>query len=361
MNAHCELLLEEFKNNQKSFEIVKEILLQQLKEATHNVGCLINCAEARIKAYDSLKGKLEFKGTKYKVLTDITDLVGARIVTFYTDEIDKFAAEIEKRFKVDWQNSVDKRKIHDIDQFGYMSVHYIVSIPETLYKNDEYPLVNTLRCEIQLRSILQHTWATIYHDTGYKSDVEVPKDYLRELNCLAGMLELADRQFLDIRNSIDDYRRRVRNIVKSGKLEDVELNKDSFEAYLDNEGFYSLNLRIASINNIEIEEVSLMGFLPIFKGLKIKTLKELDDLVKEHSDDAYNFAVRQYAGLDIDIMTNATAPLFIAMICCVINGGKENELVKIINEVYGDRRSNKRYAQKVIEICKNMGLIKEEE
>lgn len=361
MDLHAQMIIDEFKENQKSFQIIKDVVLKNLKKIVASLGGVVNSVEARIKTVNSLQGKLSLKGYKYKTLQDITDLVGARVVTFYGDEVEKYAARIEEIFKVDWENTIDKRNLHNIDQFGYMSLHYIVRIPETLFKDERYPLVNELRIEIQLRSVLQHTWATIYHDTGYKSDVEIPKVYLRELNCLAGLLELADKQFMAIRDSIGEYRRKIKNVVSSGNLNDIELTADSFDAYLENGGFERLNKRIASINNIEIENVSLRKFILIFKKLGIQTLKQLDDLVKDNSDDAYNLAVRQFGKFDIDIMTNATGPFLVASLHSIKRGGRENEIVDILSDVYGARSSNKSYAKRVIEICKNMGLIKEED
>ncbi len=358
MDLHCEMILEQYRQKLPIFEKVKEVALAELKKYVNEFGTLINCIEGRVKAEKSLMGKLELKGYKYRTIDDITDIVGTRLVTFYNDDVDKYAAKIEQYFDVDWENSIDKRKMHKIDQFGYMSLHYICRIPKELYYDPEHPEINEIRFEIQLRSILQHAWAAVQHDTGYKSDVEIPKEYQRSLNRLAGLLELVDESFCNLRNSIDDYRRRVKQIIKTGKFEDLELNGDSYAAYLDNGGFSTLNKHISTIQNMEIEEVSLAGFLRVFKSFGFATLKQLDDFVKEYSDLAYEFSIRQFAGRDLDIITTAAGPLALCVVYVLSKDMGEKVVKILLDTVYGPRKMNERLAQRLTKIGRTMGLVK---
>ena len=238
MDLHCEMIMDEYRNGRPQFDKVLEIVRNTLSGLIKEAGIYINALEARVKEEKSLAGKLELKGYKYKSLSDITDIVGARVITFYSDEVDKIAALVEKKFDVDWNESVDKRKLYDDDRFGYMSLHYICRIPKELFYDEKMPLVNEVRFEIQMRTALQHVWATVNHDTGYKSDVEVPREYFRSLNRLAGLLEIADEEFKNIKTSIEDYRRKVLSLVKDGRFDEVELDGDSFKTYLELDPFW---------------------------------------------------------------------------------------------------------------------------
>ena len=149
MDLHCEMILEQYKQKKPLFIKVKDIALQELNKYVKEFGTIVNSVEGRVKEEKSLAGKLELKGYKYQSIDDITDIVGTRVVTFYNDEVDKFAAKIEQNFDVDWDNSIDKRKMHNIDQFGYMSLHYICRIPKELYYDPENPEINNVRFEIQ--------------------------------------------------------------------------------------------------------------------------------------------------------------------------------------------------------------------
>ena len=256
LDPHSQAILEEYRQQRPVFDKMQETIPAQVRALLEEAGIVVASVESRVKEEKSLAGKLELKGAKYGSLADITDIFGMRIITFYIDDVDKVASAVDRLFEVDWENSVDKRKLLEVDSFGYLSLHYVCRAPEFPY-----------RFEVQMRTILQHAWANMNHDTGYKSGVEVPVEYRRNMNRLAGMLELVDEQFSRFRTEINDYRRKVRSLVASGHLEEVPLDGDSYRSYLDLRPFDALNRRIASLNQAEIQEVSLMPYLAVFKAL----------------------------------------------------------------------------------------------
>ena len=156
LDPHCQLLLEEYRQEQETFQIMRRIVRQELEKCIADNGIYVTAIETRIKTEKSLVGKLELKGRKYLSLADVTDILGARVITFYTDEVDKVSALIEKLFVVDWDNSVDKRKMHELDSFGYMSLNYICRIPKSMYFDPACPQINEFRFELQMRTALQH-------------------------------------------------------------------------------------------------------------------------------------------------------------------------------------------------------------
>ena len=256
LDPHCLSILQEYKDKHPQFEEAESKVISLLKHTFKDAGLHVASVESRIKTERSLAGKLERKGQKYKSLADITDVLGIRVITYYIDDVDKIATAIERMFEVDWENSIDKRKIHTIDSFGYVSLHYVCSMEGFPY-----------RFEVQMRTVLQHAWANLDHDTGYKSGVEIPKRYLRSMSRLAGMLELIDEEFSKIRSELTDYRRKIQKLVSSGNLDEVPLDLDSFRSFLELEPFKQINKKIAAVNQAEIQEVSLLPYLAVFKGI----------------------------------------------------------------------------------------------
>ena len=164
LDLHGTMILEEYRDHLADFAKMKEIVLHMLGDCLKQGNMIVNTIEGRVKTEASLAGKLELKGQKYKDLSDITDIVGARVVTFYTEEVDKIAALVDKLFDIDWENSVDKRKQLGKDTFGYMSLHYICRIPTSVYNDPEHPAINQYRFEVQMRTALQHVWASMNHE-----------------------------------------------------------------------------------------------------------------------------------------------------------------------------------------------------
>ena len=351
LDLHCQLILEEYRDMQPVFATMKEVVLTELQKCLSRFNILVTAVEARIKSEDSLVGKLQLKGHKYRTLGDLTDIMGARIITFYSDEVDKIAALMEDLFEIDRENSVDKRKMHELNSFGYMSLHYICRIPRKLYHDPAHPEINEYRFELQMRTALQHVWANINHDTGYKSGVEVPVEHLRNLTRLAGMLELADDEFSRIRRQITDYRRRVQTLVSSGNFDEVGLNGDTFRSYLAIHPFERLTNRIAAINQAEVMQDAPLGYLKVLQGLGFKTLGDVEKLKHDYSEAAYQLALHQLGGTDLDIISSSLALQDLCIAYLIQNGYGAKDLAQFFEAIQGPGPYNQARAQRIIQLA----------
>jgi hypothetical protein len=191
-----------------------------------------------------------------------------------------------------------------------------------------------------MRTALQHVWSTIEHDTGYKGDVKVPDVYLRQFHRLAGMMELIDDEFSRLRQVLTDYRRQTLSLVKSGRLDDVALSRDTFRSYLDLHPFDRLNKRIAAVNQAEIFPVSLMAYLPALESFGLETLGQVQRFIDEHSEAAYQLAVAQLAVTDLDILSSSTALQYLCVVHVLRQGGGREGLKSFYDIVNGDNESN---------------------
>ena len=357
LDPHSQELLRQYESLLPVYRQMEKVIPDQLKEFFDEAGIIVAALEHRIKTKESLAGKLKLKGGKYRDIYDITDLVGLRVITFYIDDVDKVASIVERLFEIDWENSIDKRKAHEIDSFGYLSLHYICRIPESSYKDPEHPELNKIRFEVQMRTILQHAWSNMNHDTGYKSGVEIPSIYMRNMSRLAGMLELVDDEFSRIRREITDYRRNVQNLVSSGNLEEVQLDGDSFKSYLQIGPFDALSKRIASINQAEIQPVDLSNFLALFKAMGFKTLGDIAKMVKEYSDAAYQIACFQMGITDLDIVSSSVAPQNLCTAYILKNGGGKAGLKLMLDCLNGPSESNEFMADYLLEQSKDLPFM----
>ena len=346
LDPHSEMILQEYQEHLPQFQEAEKRQMEAIRDYLSKAGIRIAGLESRIKTESSLTGKLILKGSKYKSLADITDILGFRVITFYPDDVDKVASVIDRYYEVDWDNSVDKRKLHDIDSFGYLSLHYVCRMPDMPY-----------RMEIQMRTLMQHAWANMYHDIGYKSGVEIPKEYIRNMNRLAGMLELVDAEFSRIRMEVTDYRRRMQALVASGNLDDAQLDGETFRSYLDLDPFGQLYRRIAALNQAEIQEVSLMPYLTIFKALLCKTLGDVDRMIKKYSEGAYQIACYQMGLTDLDIVASSIGPQNLCIAYILKNGGGKIGLVRLFNKLLGESESNEMMAEVLMEQAQSLPFM----
>ena len=349
LDPHGEMLMQQYRELVPTLEQLAKNAYDLLRRALREQGIYVTAFEYRVKTEQSLAGKLERKGAKYKSISDITDLVGLRVFTFYTDEVDKVAVIAKRVFDIDWQESVDKRKLHQLDSFGYNSLHYICRLKDKAFEH--------IRFELQMRTALQHVWSTIEHDTGYKGEVKIPREYKRQFSRLAGMLELVDDEFSRLRIVLTDYRRQVQTLVKSGQLDEVSLSGDSFRSYLDLKPFDRLNRRIAAVNQAEIYPVSLMNYLPLLEKFGMETLGDVQQFIDENSDDAYQLAVSQLAVTDLDILSSGAALQYLSLVYVLKHDGGRDGLKSVYDAINGEDDANSRLADMMLEQAETLRFM----
>lgn len=187
---------------------------------------------------------------------------------------------------------------------------------------------------------MQHVWSTIEHDTGYKGDVKIPREYLRQFNRLAGMMELMDDEFSRLRVVLTDYRRQTLALVKSGQLDDVPLSRDTFRNYLELKPFDHLNKRIAAVNQAEVFPVSMMSYLPVLESFGLETLGQVQHFIDENSDDAYQLALSQLAITDLDILSSNTALQYLCLVYVLKHDGGRDGLKALYDIINGENDAN---------------------
>ncbi len=177
----------------------------------------------------------------YGSLEEITDIAGVRIITYFEDDVQKIRGLIESPdagFEIDWENSGDKSKKLDPDRFGYRSFHYVLSLGERRAAHTENQRLAGLKCEVQVRSILQHAWAEIEHDIGYKSKDEVPEPVRRRFAQAASFLEVTDEFFNEVHSGVDKYKQEI-NSETNADLDKLFVDAETVEYFIENEPLVS--------------------------------------------------------------------------------------------------------------------------
>ncbi len=161
---------------------------------------------ARAKGISSFAEKI-IKKNKYKdPLREVTDLAGARIIVHFPKQVERVCKFIKENFEIDDVNSFDHSNNLKIGEFGYRSIHYIVTPNRADINGIEIPReIRNLKAEIQVRTFMEHNWADIGHDRLYKTNIKVPEKWNREAARLAAIMENAENDFTAMAHTLDSF------------------------------------------------------------------------------------------------------------------------------------------------------------
>lgn len=224
-----------------------------------------------------------------RTLDTVTDLLGLRIITYFTEDVDRVADIITPQFTIDTTNSVDKRATLDPDRFGYLSLHYVAELNPSLTGLPEYQRYRGIKFEIQIRSILQHAWAEMQHDLGYKTEEAVPHAARRKFALAAGLLEVADDLFVNLRHELGRHQDETRATIGGGDSADpILIDQDSLAAFVQSsERVAQFDALIARARNVTVQDHIDPQFLGQQAGrLSALGFRSIEDLSSYLDQDA---------------------------------------------------------------------------
>lgn len=275
-------ILKEYDDSKILLENLDRTLLNLINSLLEQKNIRVHQVQTRVKDRDSLKNKIIRKNDKYESLSDITDIVGVRIITYFDDEVDQIATMIEEEFFIDQDNSVDKREV-DNDKFGYRSLHYVANLKKDRVNLLEYSSYGEQKFEFQIRTILQHSWAEIEHDLGYKGEFEIPSTAKRTFYRVAALLEQADIEFVKLKSTIAEYETGLSQGIKTNPSQ-IEINKASLTSFMsqnDNVIIFENDVFVGEYNLVitefDIEKFAHDKLINRIKKLGVENIKQLEE------------------------------------------------------------------------------------
>ncbi|MCI0560735.1 MAG: hypothetical protein MN733_19805, partial [Nitrososphaera sp.] len=163
----------------------------------------------RIKDLDKCLLKIEGKYTVRiengeKAVDLVTDVIGFRVVCLYQDDVERIRERLGAVFAFSESDVTDKiQELEEIKEiFGYRALHILARFNDQRRNLEEYRDFADLKVEFQIRTVTQHAWAAVERTIGYNK--KISKAARRRLRLMAALMELADKEFMGIRDVIEE-------------------------------------------------------------------------------------------------------------------------------------------------------------
>lgn len=237
---------------------VKGLILDLLKKNSIKIIVIEN----REKKFDSFYNKIITHEFSSNYFENSEDLAGARFVCLYFSDLDRIGDIIETNFDV-----IKKKRLNfeqRVNATGYQSDHYIIKLRQgSITPSDTFyhPKLNDLLCEVQVRTTLMHSWASVSHHLFYKKNL-IP-EFQRDMYALSSFFFFADHQF----DRYMDFITKQQTEKPQPSLDLAqEINVDSIASYLNfkfpkrpdpnNSSYYEIveeltNLGYNTLNDVE--------------------------------------------------------------------------------------------------------------
>ena len=227
----------------------------------------------RLKDEKSFLYKALYRRKSYvNPLLDIEDKVGTRVVVLKSLDI-QLAYDLICKSDA-WESkttkSIDQVVEDDPKKFDYQSLHMVVS-PKDDNSDYDKAIRPLLTCEIQIRTLLQHAFAEISHDSSYKGPYKNDKDVIRRLSKSMALMEATDDYFCDIFDLMRSEERIYRNYMNDLRFLYMELNASFKDSDVD---FFITDAVFELLDLILINQSDLSVYVEKEKDKLIKIIRK---------------------------------------------------------------------------------------
>ena len=204
-----------YENDRRNLESSVDIFTTLIRSLVQNEETIqISKVEGRVKEKEECikkfqrkyLQKVESENINYEIKDFISDLVGLRIVCLYEDQVEKI-------------NKIESTE----DSFGYKGLHMDLKLSPSRQALPEYSAHKEIQFELQIRTTIQDSWSVLDHKIKYKKSI--PKNLKRRINTLAALFELADHEFLAIKQET------IKAIAEAELPSEDEIIEESAKAF----------------------------------------------------------------------------------------------------------------------------------
>lgn len=217
-------LLQRWHQEQSEYLAWGRHVVDQVSESlTHaatpvKVGSLLRLpSHPRLKEDRTLIEKAFYRNKTYAdPYRDITDKVGVRFVVLLGSEVASVVGALER---IDsWQRSKDRDYEEEQNKnpivFDYAAVHFVVR-PQADLETRGVRVTAGTPCEVQIKTLLQHTWSELTHDTIYKPQIQTTASMKRDAAKAMALLEATNDYFEKVNVQVNAALSAVREITSS--------------------------------------------------------------------------------------------------------------------------------------------------
>lgn len=158
----------------------------------------------RTKEESSLLAKAFHRGKQYiDAYADIEDKVGVRIVVLFSEEIRVVERAITACdcWTAAKARDFEEERAAKPFEFDYQSLHYILRAGARI-THEGVEIAANIPCEVQVRTILQHAYSELTHDTIYKPSIQADPDVKRAAAKSMALIEATDDYFTQVRQKL---------------------------------------------------------------------------------------------------------------------------------------------------------------